>query len=276
MSNGVQIKAGIKKELMLIWRSFRLGGIILAFLGCAAYYPFNAKLTSDLLENTDGSGTFMGVSMSELKEQISEPFYMTVSTFAGFALIIALVLISAAAGGEQKKRSIIVPQTAGLTPAGYVLPKFLLYPPLLFVITFFGTLTADAVCVLLTKTTREFELVALSGILTGVFVMFVACFYLFLGISTVQPGLSVLYVYVANMMFAPLISGMFSVDKYTPWSLDVITRKILGIPDGINMVGSGNIIVTVIITLMLCVGFAFAALFAVTAKKTDNTADEVY
>jgi len=274
--NGVQIKAGIKKELMLIWRSFRLGGIILAFLGYAVYYPFNSKLTADLLENVDQTGTFMGESMSELMKQISDPFYTTVATLTGFSLIIALVLISAAAGGEQKKRSIIVPQTAGLTPVGYVVPKFLLYPPLMFVITFFATLTADAMCVLLTKTTREFELVALSGILTGVFVMFVTCFYLFLGISTVQPRLSVLYVYAANVMIAPLISGMFAVDKFTPWSLDIITNKILGVTDGINAVGADNIIITVIITLMLCVGFAFAALFAVTAKKTDNTADEVY
>jgi len=270
-----QLKAGVKKELMLIWRSFRLGGIILAFLGCAAYYPFSVKMSQELFENADPSGSVFGVSMEEIAESVSDPFFSTLSSFSGIAIIIAMVLLSAAAGGEQKKRSIILPQTAGLTPAGYVFPKFLLYPPLIFVITMFSAFAADAVCVLLTKEVREIGAVAAAGAMTGVYMMFFVCFYLFMGISTVQPGLSVIYVYAANELFAPLISVYFRVNKYTPWSLTGMAYTMQD-GGGINAAKMGNIAVTVIITLVLCIGLAFAALFAVTAKKTDNTADEVF
>jgi len=271
-----QIKQGLNKEFMMIWRSFRLGGIILAFIGVSVYYPLNAKLSDELFKNMNMGGEFMGVSMEELTAQFRDPFAMTLSSLSALAVIIALILLSASAGGEQKKRSIIMPQTAGLTPAGYVAPKFILYPVLMFLVTLLSAFVTDAVCYLLTHIDRAFGDVLLAGTMTGAYMMFTVCFYMFLGISTVQPGLSVLYVYAANNMIIPLISGIFGVDKFTPWSLDIMVTNMMSSPGGIKTVGEGNIAVTIAITLLLSAGLAFAALFAVSAKRTDNTIDEVY
>jgi len=261
----------------MIWRSFRFFGIVIAFLGCAAYGPFSAKLVSNMYGGMDPNAEILaGVTAGQMAESAGDPFYSTLGMIADLSMLLAMVLLTAAAGGEQKKRSVIMPQTAGLTPAGYVLPKFMLYPLLIFSVTMLSAFAADAMSVGMTNTTRGLSEVLSAGALTGVYTAFVTCFYLFMGISTVQPGLSVVYVYVANAMIVPMIAEAFEVNKFTPWSLPNMAGT-ARTADGIGAEKTGNIIATVAITLVLCLAFAFAALFAVTAKKTDNSADdEVY
>jgi len=266
-----QIRAGIRKELLMIWRSFRFFGIVTAFLGCAAYGPFSAKLIGNMYGGMDPNAEILaGVTAGQMAQSAGDPFYSTLGMIADLSMLLAMVLLTAAAGGEQKKRSVIMPQTAGLTPAGYVLPKFMLYPLLIFSVTMLSAFAADAMSVGMTNTARGLSEVLSAGALTGVYTAFVTCFYLFLGISTVQPGLSVVYVYAANAMIVPMIAVTFGVNKFTPWSL-------VNMAANTGAEKTGGIIATVVITLVLCFGFAFAALFAVTAKKTDNSADdEVY
>ncbi|MCL2632938.1 MAG: hypothetical protein FWD34_00305 [Oscillospiraceae bacterium] len=279
-----QIVAGLKKELLYSWRSLRFMAIVLVFLGNALFYPLMCGLMSSLgdMEMAD-----MG-AMGDLDAMLAmyrgeQGLYMSMVSFVSFAGlggIIIMILLSQAAGGEQKKRSIIVPQVAGLSPMGYILPKFILYPPLVFIMTVLSAFLTNAACQLFIKVSYPVEVVWVMGILTGVSLMFTVCLYMFLGISLVQPGLSVIYVVVADTVFSMVIAGFFFVNKYTPWNLtDMAVIAITNHSeerDVFSGIGYSNIAVTVMITLFLCVLLMLGALFSIVAKRTDNTADEVY
>jgi ABC-2 type transport system permease protein len=193
--------------------------------------------------------------------------------FSSTALTIAMVLLIGAAGVEQKKRSIIMPQTAGLTSAGYVLPKFMLYPPLVFAMTLLSALLSNVANRLVFGIAYSAETVLATGTLYGVSLMFSVCLYLLLGISLVQPGLSIIYVVAGNWLFSFMLNDVFGIDRFTPWSL-------ISMADNIVIMGATPdmqaIAVTVAITIVLCAMLMLLTLYAMFAKRMDNTADEVY
>ncbi|MDR0196751.1 MAG: hypothetical protein LBI36_00830, partial [Oscillospiraceae bacterium] len=79
-----QVKAGIKKEFLFIWRGFRLGGIALAFFASLCLI-FTNGLPDDA---------------------VMYPIIAT--TCAGVGVFTALILLYGAAGREQTKRAIII------------------------------------------------------------------------------------------------------------------------------------------------------------------------
>jgi ABC-2 type transport system permease protein len=200
-------------------------------------------------------------------------YLMSLNMFST-ASVIVLILLTGTAGGEQKKRSIIIPQTAGLKPSGYVLPKFIMYPPMVFVMTVLSALLANGACHLIFKMSYSFEAAVLTGSLYGMQGMFTVCLYMFLGISLAQPALSVIYVLVADTVFSIMIVGALQIDKYTPWNLtDLANSIVMNMGTEYNMTA---IVPTIMITLAVCVGLMLLTLFANVAKRMDNTADEVY
>jgi ABC-2 type transport system permease protein len=277
-----QIKAGLKKEWLYFTRSFRFWGTVIAFAGCALLYPLMAQLmqsTSEMMTQLSEQG-MQGMEELDAVDAMASMFTLPM-TYAGAILsiastasIVVLILLAGTAGGEQKKRSIVLPQTAGLTPAGYVLPKFMLFPPLMFVLTLAAAFLANGATHLVFKDSFAVETVLLTGSLVGVFMMFLVCLYLFLGISLTQPGLSVIYVLGANMIIEPMLMYVFDIDRFTPWNLGGMASVIVMTSRG--TVASSAIVGTVLITLALCVVFMLLTLFAAVAKRTDNTADEVY
>jgi DMSO/TMAO reductase YedYZ heme-binding membrane subunit len=207
------------------------------------------------------------------------------------AVIIVLILLIGTAGREQKKREIIIPQTAGLTPAGYVLPKFILYPPMVFVLTLISAFVSNAACHLAIDSSYCFEVVLITGTLYGLSAVFWVCLYLFFGISLASPGLAVIYVLVTDTVFSLIINEAFGIDRYTPFNLISMADVIVGLNtpdlnsthdlscDAVAMntgAITADIAITAGVTLVLCAGFMLLTLFAVVAKRMDNTFDEVY
>jgi ABC-2 type transport system permease protein len=272
-----QIISGIKKEALFFWRKFILGGILITFLGCATFYPLSSVMMNSFAEAfeemfMEETETNEAVEIfSETFSEMSDPYYLSLISFLGVAMIITMILLNGTAGREQKRREIIMPQITGLNPSGYIIPKFLFYPVAVFIITLGSCFFTNAFCNMLFKEAMSFETVLITGTITGVSLMFYISFYLFLGLSTAQPGLSVIYVLVANELFG-FLTGLMGVDKYTPWSLNGMIWDILYTESAEYT----NIFITLGITLLLCVVFMLAALFVMTAKKVDNTADEVY
>jgi len=281
-----QIVAGLRKEWCFFWKKYCFLAMVAIFIGCALLFPALAGMVQLMSDSVD----FVLEEMPELDDGTLSALnnlgtladmYTLELTFTGTigmfqsAVILVMVLLIGTAGAEQKKRSIIMPQTAGLTPAGYVLPKFILYPPMIFAATVVSTFLSNAASGAVFREAYSADTVFFAGSIAGLFAAFSVCFYLFLGISLVQPGLSVLYVTGANIVFSGLITLAFRIDRFTPWNLADMAAflPVEDSPVGTNI---NAIIITMVITLIMCVAFMLGTLFAMTAKQVDNTADEVY
>jgi ABC-2 type transport system permease protein len=239
-----------------------------------------ADMTDELMDMMQSEGVEMLPGMDAMMGGISDIYtlemtYMgSLATIGQIAVIVIMVLLIGTAGSEQKKRSIILPQVAGLTPSGYVVPKFILFPPLTFVMTLLSAMLANVASLPVFGEAMPFETVMLTGTLYGLFMMFMVCLYLFLGISLVQPGLSIVYVLGGSMVVSLMLTVVFEIDRFTPWNLTVMSDSMVMF--GSHTVDNGTMIVTAVITFMLCLVLFAATWFAMVAKRMDNTADEVY
>ena len=276
-----QITAGLKKELMFAWRGFRFGGMLLLFLGGALVYPLTSWMMiamGDMLESETQGLEIPGMEgMDALVGFFNmEMTYVSSLAMITSAVLLTLILIMGAGGKEQKQRSIIIPQTAGLTAAGYVLPKFMLYPPMVFVLSVASAFLANGATHLVFKESFSANDVLLTGTLYGLLGVFSVCLYLFLGISLAQPGLSILYVFIANEILGLMVTTAFSIDRYTPWNLAGLATSVVYSTGASASADERSMAVTAVITLGLCFAFLLLTLFAMKAKRMDNTADEVY
>jgi ABC-2 type transport system permease protein len=275
-----QITAGFKKELLFFWRGYRFFGLVITFIGCAVMYPLMSwmmRIMADTFEQMDGMNELEAMpGMDVIAEMftIELTYVSSLQMFTSTAIMVALLLFMGAAGGEQKKRSIVLPQTLGLSPAGYVLPKFMFYPPLVFVFTLGSAFLANLIIYPVFGTAYSLENVLLTGSLYGLFMAFLTCLYLFLGISLSQPGLSIIYVLAGSTVATLMLAIVFEIDRFTPWNLISMTDNIVIV--GRHTVQTEAMIITAAITLILCLALMGATLFAVIAKRLDNTADEVY
>ena len=261
----IQIKAGLVKEWLFFWRKFRFGGMVLIYLGCAFFYPLIFKMMDSVTANIEE----MGFDYEMGIEGLDMAFITSVSMIASAAVFVLILLIGTA-GREQTKREIIIPQTAGLSVSGYVLPKFLLYPALVFVMSVISTFLADFACYKFFGDVRTFGVVLTNATLIGLYAMFLVCMYLFFGISLARPGMAVLYIFAADTVFSAMFAYVLKVDRYTPWNLVDMAYSSL------NSTERQGMVATAVITLALCVLFAFLTLFVMNAKKMDNMSDEIY
>jgi hypothetical protein len=287
-----QINAGLKKECIFFWRTYRFIGMILLFFGSALLYPLMSAtmiFMGNTLETEMQGMEMYGMPGIEGIDALIGMFtpeftYISSLTMISSAVVLMMILLVETAGAEQKKRSIIIPQTAGLTVAGYVLPKFMLYPPMAFAFTVASALLANSACHMVFGESNSFMVVMMSGILYGISGMFLICLYLFLGISLARPGLSVLYVLAADTVFGLIITGALRIDRFTPWNLTGMADRLVHTMKPQPLFSSymppptdeQSVAITAAITLILCTGFLFATLFSLTAKRMDNTADEIY
>ena len=157
------IKAGIKKELMLFTRGFKLLGVIITIVAISLLYPFTYKSMELMANQISDMGQQMGgetqgqvenaaSSINNMLGSISEMyggsmaavgFKTGVSSLTSTGSLVIMLLLMSAAGGEQKKRSVIIPTCAGLSPSGYVMPKFIVYPLVIGLMSFIAPHTEE-------------------------------------------------------------------------------------------------------------------------------------
>lgn len=273
------LKAGIKKELMLFTRGFRLWGILILVLGLTISYPALYKmveymddmmgqmseLTGDAAISTglgDTLTTIYGADMGYVG------FLTGVSALVGVGLLVIMLVLMATAGGEQKKRSVIIPNCSGLTAAGYVLPKFAVYPLMTVIVVFGGVFVAGGVSNLLfgggAVTIND---MLFNGVCAASYGLFLICLYFMVGICTGKPGISVIIVYLGSELVNGILNG-FHINKYNPYSLYfTIGSK----PEDVDMT---SIVLSVIVTLTLCVICLLITLMVAGLKKIDNSEGE--
>lgn len=293
------LKTGIKKEMMFFTRSFRMWGIILAAVLFAVASPLLMKLSVFMLsaientdfdleegnpsisENVNDMKTDMSVNISASPDMDFGPMtdekYMASLSIVGAMgdltstlMLVTMLVTMYSAGGELKKRSMIIPQNAGLTPKLYILPKFIVYPLTTAAIGFCGVwISYGTTSLVFSGVDIPVDAVAVTALSVAVFDAFMAAVYFTLGLCTSKAGLSVAVMYGGNVILTTLFSAL-GADKFHPFTLTSQAQNALfgDKTDTVNLWGSIGI------TLLIIILCYFVTLFVISAKRIDNRGRE--
>lgn len=289
------LKVGIKKEMMFFSRSFRLMGVLIASVAFAVLSPFLMNLSFNMMSGLMGSGeeaadtsieenidiSAGGVSGEDLFGELGDMFtdkeimakmgvLSSVGDLTNTLLLIFMLVTMYSAGGELKKRSMIIPQNAGLTPKLYLLPKFLIYPVAAAALAFVGVWVSFGTTSLMFQTAAvPVGDLALVALLAAVFNAFMITLYFTLGICTKKAGISVVIMYGGNAILTTLFQAL-GATKFHPFTLVSQCQGILtsGEIDMANLWGSIGVS---LLLILLCY---FVTLFVVSAARIDNRGKE--
>lgn len=290
------LKTGLKKEMMFLGRTGKLAGIIIAMLVFAFLDGLMLKATGAMMSSMSTTMQQQVDSIAENSEEINELtditnsmstmtsmfdsmnaptiLYSTIADISGLGMLITLLVIKSACGGEQKKRSIIIPRCAGLTPKMYILPKFILYPLMVFVLSVIAVFIAGGMSQLLFEGSILFENMLVAGVTLGVYLAFVMTVMLTLGISTEKPGISVIIVLVAINIIPSLLSA-YRVDRFNPFALPTLVGEAVMSENGaFASMDMLNFWVSVGTTLIISVILYFVTLLALNSKEVRNEGNE--
>lgn len=287
------LNVGIKKEIMFFGRSFRFVGVLIASVVFAVISPLMMSLSynmmsglmdsgaGEIVEDTDTAANgyanaddiIGGMGLGAIGDMFTDEDIMaklgvvsSVGDLTNTLLLIFMLVTMYSAGGELKKRSMIIPQNAGLTPKLYLLPKFLVFPVTAALLAFLGVWVSFGITSLMFKgMTVTAGQLALVALLAAVFNAFMITLYFTLGICTKKAGLSVVIMYGGNVIFTTLFNAL-GADKFHPFTLTTQCQNIItqGEIDSANLWGSIGIS---LLLMLLCY---FVTLFVVSAKKIDN------
>ncbi len=280
------IKAGIKKELMLFTRGFKLLGVIITIVAISLLYPFTYK-SMELMANqiSDMGQQFGGetqgqvenaASINNMLGSISEMyggsmaavgFKTGVSSLTSTGSLVIMLLLMSAAGGEQKKRSVIMPTCAGLSPSGYVMPKFIVYPLAIGLMSFIGGMITGGISNLIYNNELIISDIVFSSVCSAIYMFFITAVYFLAGLSTGRPGISVIIVY-AGSTIVPLILQALNIDKYNPFTLQTLLMSSYSDAD------MNNFVLSMVVTVVLSVISCLLTLMITTLRKIDNSVGE--
>lgn len=291
------LKTGIKKEMMFFTRSFRMWGVLLAAVLFAVVSPLLMKVSFIMLDAIGDADLGFGdtdVSISENAQfgvndmsmdisadldfgALGDSEYMaalgvvsSLGDLTGTLMLVAMLVTMYSAGGELKKRSMIIPQNAGLTPKLYILPKFLVYPVVMAVFGFCGIwISYGTCCLMFSDNNISITAVAVTALVAGVFDAFMTSVYFTLGLCTAKAGLSVVIMYGGNAILTVLFSAL-GADKFHPFTLTSQAQDaLIG-----QEIDQANLWGSIAITLLIIVLCYFVTLFVISAKRIDNRGKE--
>lgn len=216
---------GFKKEFMFYMRGWRLTILIIVMLLLSVSSPLMFGMTSGMMTAMKDAlpDNEQYVQMADMFSSFSAPdmIMYIVEYVAGLGSIVILFLFKGAAGGEQKLRSVIIPQCSGLTPERYVLPKFIVYPLSIFVISAAAVYAGAGVSVIVFPSEIDGGMLALAAVCTGIYLMFSTSMQLCIGICTGSSSIAIISVILLNSIL-PSILGFFRVDRFNPFALQTI------------------------------------------------------
>lgn len=287
----MKLTSALKKEFMYFSRTFRMFGVIFSILIFAVVDPVLIK----------GMGVMMSAMGDMVEEQAAQTeeveiddetmevfdmfesmdasamMSMSIGDFTSTAVLIVLLIMMGPSGSEQKKRSIIIPRCAGLTPKMYVTPKFIIYPLTAFLSGFLGMFICAGITLLVFDGAIDITMLALAAVSVGLYIAFVIILQLTLGICTERPGVAVISV-LASVSLIPSLLSSFKVDKFNPFALPSIAMDAFGA--GSEFMGNTsdldplNVGVSLLVTLILSLILYFTTLFVLTARQIENEGNE--
>ena len=271
----LQVKAGVGKELLAFSRTKKLWVLVCVFIGLSVLSPLMIAGLGSLVDSMSDTYEQLGMDVSAMTEELSSSAMLGVSSqisdlsFAG--LLVFLLLINSFAGGEQKKRSIIIPQSSGLSSIAYILPKFIVYPSAIFVLSLAGVFTGSFVASLVFDNNDiVFSQLFAAAVILGVCNMFYVCLHLALGTGTGKACMSSAVCIVASVLLPNIFSVWDPAPVYNPFTMNLTAVSAL-----YGRESASDLFITVLIALIIMAAAYFIALFAQNAKKIDNSGDEI-
>ncbi|MBR4112854.1 MAG: hypothetical protein IKK53_07460 [Ruminiclostridium sp.] len=295
----MKLSSALKKEFMYFSRTFRLMGVVLAIISFAVFDPVLFKGMEFVMEELvivaeeqneaaiaagsedDAVFTESDIEVLESFSDIDAPYMLAtgVADLTGSAVLIILFIMMGPSGSEQKKRSIIIPRCAGLTPGMYVTPKFIIYPLTGFITGFAAMFVCAGVTSLLFEGAIDMSMVALAAASVGLYIAFAMMLELTLGICTEKPGVSVITVLAATSII-PILLSSFRIDKFNPFALPSIAQSAflkdttaMGIQTNVTL-NMTNVAVSLLVTVILSLILYFTTLFVLTARQIENEGNE--
>jgi ABC-2 type transport system permease protein len=270
MKKNMQITASFKKEILAFTRTKKFLILFFVFLGAALLYPLLIKAMNSMMEAIP-SEIDIGMT-AEFAETVGNGTMMAVSSVVGVGLIVFLLVINSFAGGEQKRRSIIIPSSSGLRSASYILPKFIIYPLAVFLMTVVSGMAAWALSLALFDVhDAAADAAFLSSALAGVHLMLYVCMHLTIGTATGRAGMSSAICIGVSMLLPAIFMGAGVGTVYNPFGLDTMSLAAVSSAAG----DAGEVMMTVVIALGIMVILYLIALFAQNARKIDNSGNEI-
>lgn len=190
-------------------------------------------------------------------------FVSVLSEISGDCLLVLMLCLMGAAGGEQKKRNVIIPNCSGLTSWGYILPKFIFYPLFTLLASIATSYLGYYVCTLLYGETLPALDVFNFILCNSIYAAFIVVCYFALGLSTGKAGISVLVVYIVKMIL-PTVLEFADVNEYNPLSLASSSLGQNWAIDGKEMA------ISIAMTVALSLFFMFLTYLFVNLRKIDN------
>lgn len=283
----MQLKYSLKKEWAQFSRTFRLWGIIIAALATALLYILMFKFTGAIFESMEQMGEMsmsaasggnlfgdLGINMDDMIAMYLDAgmmYSVVMSSICSIALLVIVLVLGSAAGGEQKKRAMIVPLCSGLDNKSYVLAKFIVYPISVFVIIFLTALLSGVLCNALFPNNKVgFDLVLLGSVLAGIYMTFAVSIFLSLGLCTSKPGIMAAIVYIGTTILQTVFIR-FQLYDYNPFTLlNLISGEMFANPEFSLADNAASIAVGVVISLLISVLMCLLAIAVLNAKKINN------
>jgi len=275
-----QISASFEKERLAFFRTKRFLILALIIIGWAILGPLMLRGLGVMMDSLAPMYDDLGMDVSGMAEMlggnVSTGVMSSISDMTTTGLIAFLILINSFAGGEQKKRSIMIPRTSGLRSTSYLLPKYVIYPLtalILAIIAVFVSWGISALAFDVNDVTAGGVLTA--GIIAGVYLMFYICIHLTLGTATGQAGMSSVIVIVISLIVPNVFAVLGSNYIYNPFMMSTLATSVVSGNRFMLMFMRGEIIVTILIVLVLMIILYFLAIFVQNAKKIDNSGNEI-
>lgn len=283
-----QLKHSFKKESAQFFRGFKPLWIVLAIFCFALAYPVLFKTAGAFLsEMSKAEAPEVGTAALQIETaSISDAgagaitaipasatavFSMSLVSLATYSLLIIMLIMMKPAGGEQKKRAMIVPLCCGLQYKNYLIPKFVIYPLSVFAVTFLGGLASGGLCGSLFKNDAlSAETIALAAFMMAVYMAFVITVYLALGLCSSRPGVMVGVVFLGQL-FLPSLFAMLGLNDYQPFAL-INLLSVLSNPGAGDILSENrtNILISSVIALAIGVLLFFVTLAVLNGKRVDN------
>ena len=172
----------------------------------------------------------------------------------------------------------------------YVMPKFIVYPAVMFTVSFLSVLAAGGASVMLFGGSLSFDMLCLSALCTALYNAFITVVQFTVGLCTGGPRLAVVSVILAEMIIPSLLS-LFGVSKFNPFTLATIAESsaykagaasaedasVFGLAgDAFTGYDTGflNVSVSIGTAVVISVLLVFLTVFVLSAKQIKNEGSE--
>lgn len=278
----MQIKAGFKKEWLQFSRTFRFWGVIIGTFSFALadplmYWAMNALLGN--LSNADMYGSVGGAvdienTLGMLFGDAGSIFGGTMADLCATSLLIIMLILMSPCGGEQKKRATIIPSCAGLDTFSYLIPKYVIYPGMVFACGFLASLAAGGLCnMLFTDGRVEAGMVLLAAFMCAVYMAFFTTVYMSIGLFTSRPAIVTVFMYI-GVSIVQMILMSLDLTKFHPLTLRSLVIGEMFRDDFVLADNVASIIVGIVLSVVIAVMMFVLTLTVLKSKKINNQEDK--